>query len=455
MTLIGTRRSRLTSVLAGSVADRMATPTRMKEVRMHARRLGAFLAAAFAITALGGAGTTRAADPPEIVIGSILPLTGPSAQTGKGLRIAQQLAQDLVNGHVSYPLPMVGKSGLPHLGHARIRLVFADSQGKPDQARAAAEQLITQDHAVALIGTYASSTTATASQVAERYGIPFLNPDSSAPGLTARGLKWFFRATPNDATFADNFYQFFAELKKTKKVELKRVAIVGEDGLFGTGAGDAEEQIGKKLGYEIVTRVAYSATTTEVNAEVQKIKAAAPEVIMIASYLPDALLFMRGFKEQGVQPKAIMAQDAGFINPSFITTLGADAEGVFTREVFSLNIKHRNQAVPLIDQLFRQRQSDPLDGNTARDFMGVLIIADAIDRAGSTKPDAIRGALQKTNIPGKLTLMPWNRVHFDATGQNDGGVGIIEQVQDGKYETVWPADVAVRAPIWPMPAWKR
>ena len=423
---------------------------------MLARRLSAVLAAVFAFSAIGGATATRAADPPEIVIGSILPLTGASAQTGAGLRTAQQLAMDLVNGHVSYPLPLVGKSGLPNLGHARIKLVFADSQGKPDQARAAAEQLITQEHAVALIGCYTSSTTATASQVAERYGIPFLNPDSSAPGLTSRGLKWFFRATPHDGTFAENFYQFFAELKRTKNADVKRVAIVGEDGLFGTGAGDAEDAIGKRRGYDIVTRVAYAATTTEVNAEVQKVKAAQPDVVMMASYLPDALLFMRGFKEQNVPMKAIMAQDAGFIDPGFIAKVGADAEGIFTREVFSLDVKHRNQAVPLIDQLFRARfNGKPLDGNTARDFMGVMVIADAINRAKSTKPDAIRQALIDTNIPGNRTLMPWNRIHFDATGQNDGGAGIIQQVQNGKYETVWPLDVAVKPAIWPMPAWKR
>ncbi len=422
---------------------------------MVVRRLGFVLALAL-VFGIVPAAPTGAADAPEVVIGSILPLTGPSAQTGAGLRAAQQLAVDLVNGHVSYPLPMVGKSGLPHLGHARIRIVFADSQGKPDQARAAAEQLIAQDHAVALIGAYISSTTATASQVAERYGVPFLNPDSSAPSLTARGLHWFFRTTPNDATFADNFYQFFADLKKTKHVDVKKIAIVGEDGLFGTGASDAEESIGKRLGYDVVARIAYPAATTEVNAEVQRVKAAAPDVVMMASYLPDSLLFMRGFKDQGVQPKAIMAQDAGFIDPGFIKTEGKDAEGVFTREVFSLDIKHRNHAVPLIDQLFRARFNDkPLDGNTARDFMGVLVLADAIDRAGSTKPDAIRGALQKTNIPGDLTLMPWKNIHFDATGQNDGGVGIIEQVQDGKYETVWPFDVAVKPVVWPMPAWKR
>ena len=397
-----------------------------------------------------------AASPPDVVIGAILPLTGASAQTGAGLRAAQELAQDLVNGHVSYPLPMAGKSGLPHLGHARIRVVFGDSQGKPDQARAVAESLITQDHAVALIGTYASSTTATASQVAERYGIPFLNPDSSSPSLTARGLKWFFRVTPHDGTFAENFYQFLGELKNMKKADVRRIAVVGEDGLFGTGAGDAEEAAAKRYGYVVATRIAYPATTTEVNSELQRIKSSAPDVVMIASYVPDALLFLRGFKEQNVPIKAIMAQDAGFIDPSFIKSAGADAEGIFTREVFSLDIKHRNQAVPLIDQLFRQRFGGrPLDGNTARDIMGILVLADAIDRAGSTKPDAIRAALQRTNIAGKLTLMPWNRIHFDAQGQNDGGVGIIEQIQNGKYETVWPFDVAVAKPIWPMPPWRR
>ncbi len=423
---------------------------------MQLRRLVASLAA-LAVAVVAAPAPIHAADAPEVVIGAVLPLTGALSQTGAGLRTAMQLAADLVNGHVSYPLPMVGKNGLPHLGHARIRLVFADSQGKPDQARAAAEQLITQEHAVALIGTYASSTTATASQSAERAGIPFLNPDSSAPNLTARGLKWFFRTTPNDATFAENFYQFLADLKKkNKNAGVKRVAVVGEDGLFGTGAGDAEEAGAKKYGYEIATRVAYPATTTEVNAEVQRVKTSSPDVIFQASYVPDALLFMRGYKQQSVNVKAIFAQDAGFVDPNFLKAIGADAEGVFTREVFSMDIKFRNQAVPLIDQLFRQRSdgAKPLDGNTARDFMGVLVLADAIDRAGSTKPDAIRDALTKTNIPGKLTLMPWNRIHFDATGQNDGGVGIIEQLQDGKYETVWPFDVAVKPVVWPMPAWK-
>ena len=390
-----------------------------------------------------------------IPVGVILPLTGALAQTGASLRVGAELAADLVNGHVSYPLPAVGKNGIPSL-HKRIRLVIADSQGKNDQAASVAQQLITQDHVVAILGAYASSNTATASQVAERAGIPFVCEDSTAENLTARGYKWFFRPTPHDGTFAQNLFDFMGDLKTKKHIDIKKIAIVHEDGLFGTGSADAENADATKLGYSVVANIAYSATTTDVSAEVQKIKVAAPDVLMITSYLPDSLLFMRTLKDQDVPLKAIIAQDAGFIDPNFLKTLGAGADGVFTREVFSLNIKNRNQSVPLIDQLYRQRfAGKPLDGNSAREIMGVLVLADALDRAGSTAPEAIRVALTKTNIPGERTLMPWKNIRFGPDGQNAGGTGIVEQVQGGEYQTVWPFDVSVKPVMWPMPAWKR
>jgi branched-chain amino acid transport system substrate-binding protein len=391
-----------------------------------------------------------------IPVGVILPLTGALAQTGASLRAGAELAADLVNGHVSYPLPAVGKSGIPSLHHARIRLVIADSQGKNDQAASVAQQLITQDHVVAILGAYASSNTATASQVAERAGIPFVCEDSTASNLTTRGYKWFFRPTPHDGTFAQNLIDFMGDLKKKNNAAIKKIAIVHEDGLFGTGSADAESADATRAGYDVVANIAYSATTTDVSAEVQKIKVAAPDVLMITSYLPDSLLFMRALKDQDVPLKAIVAQDAGFIDPNFLKTMGSNAEGVFTREVFSLNIKNRNLAVPLIDQLYRARfGGKPLDGNSAREIMGVLVLADALGRAASTAPDAIRVALTKTNIPGERTLMPWKNIQFGPDGQNGGGAGIVEQVQGGEYQTVWPFDVAVKPVVWPMPAWKR
>jgi branched-chain amino acid transport system substrate-binding protein len=411
---------------------------------------------AFVLALAGGAATPTAADPPEVVIGSILPLTGGLATTGRGLKIAEELARDLINGHVSYPVTMVGGYGLPNLGHARLRIIFADSQGNPDQAKTVAEQLITQDHVVALLGCYASAQTATASQVAERYGIPFLNPDSSNPTLTERGFKWFFRQTPHDGTFSANLFQFLDDITKQKKAKVRRVALVSENTLFGTGAADAEEVQAKKYSYELALRMPYAANASEVQSEVQKVKAANPDVIFQASYLNDSLLFMKTYKQQGVNVQGILAQDAGFIDPNFVKNLGKDADYILTRDVFSLNIKYRNKGVPLVNELFKQRSGgNNLDGNTARDFTAVTVIADAINRARSTKPDVIAKALRETNIDGKKTIVPWRGIKFDEKGQNTLGNGIIEQIQGGVYETVWPFEVATKPAVWPMPAWEK
>lgn len=417
--------------------------------------IGTILVCALALVG-SSARPLAAADPPEVVIGSILPLTGGLATTGRGLKIAQELARDLINGHVSYPVTGVGHYGLPKLGHARIKLIFADSQGNPDQAKTVAEQLITQDHVVALIGCYASAQTATASQVAERYGIPFLNPDSSSPTLHTRGFKTFFRTTPHDGTFSENLFQFLGDvLKKQKGAKVHRVALVYENTLFGTGAADAEEAVAKKDGYEVVLRMPYAANASEVQSEVQKVKAANPDVIFQSSYLNDALLFTKTYKQQGISVQAVIAQDAGYIDPGFVKNLGKDADFAFTRDTFSLNIKFRNKGVPLINELFKARSGNNLDGNTARDFTGVIVIADAINRAGSTRPEDILKALGATNMDGKATIMPWRGIKFDEHGQNTLGNGLVEQIQSGSYETVWPFEVATKAAIWPMPPWDK
>ncbi|MBV8353826.1 MAG: ABC transporter substrate-binding protein [Candidatus Eremiobacteraeota bacterium] len=419
------------------------------------KRIIAVFIAAFVLATALPAASVQAADATqkEILIGSILPLTGAFAQTGQLLRVGEELARDLINAHTPYPVTMAGSDGIPALGHAKIRIIFADSQGKPDQAATVAEQLITQDHVVAVLGCYTSATTQTASLRAEQYKIPFLNPDSSNPQLTERGLHWFFRISPHDGTFTENMFQFMKELAKAKGWNPKRIALVHEDTLFGKGFGDVTEEIAKREGYTLAARVTYPANTSEVQSEVQKVKAANPDVIFQASYLSDSVLFMKTYKQQGINVP-IIAQDAGFVEPGFIAALGKDANDIFTRDTYALNIKQRNQGVPLINELYKQRSGGKnLDGNVARDFTAVTVIADAINRAKSTDPEKIRAALAATNIDGKRTIMPWRGIKFNDHGQNIEGAGLILQIQDGQYQTVWPSFVASKPPIFPIPNW--
>ncbi len=80
------------------------------------------------------------------------------------------------------------------------------------------------------------------------------------------------------------------------------------------------------------------------------------------------------------------------------------------------------------------------------------VLADAIDRAGSSKPEDIRQALVKTDIPGNQTIMPWKGIKFDSTGQNTEATPVIQQISQGVYHTIYPFDIAVQAPVWTVGA---
>jgi branched-chain amino acid transport system substrate-binding protein len=407
---------------------------------------------------LWGAGLAMTAQAQqEVRIGVIYPLTGPSASVGGELRSALELAADIINNGAPgvADLPLGQGKGLPNLKGARIKLVFADHQANPQVGATEAERLITQEKVVAIVGAYNSAVTATASQVAERAGIPFLNPESSSATLTQRGFKWFFRTTPHDDLFVHNAFEFLAELEKKKGIKPGNIATLNENGLWGTETGKLQARLAPDYKYTIVKQISYASKTTQLTSEVQSLKAANPNLVLQSSYTPDAILSMKTYKELGFAPDMILANNAGFTDTEFIKTLGKDAEYIITREVFALDLARSKPLIKQVNDLFNQRYKINFTGNSSRTFTGLMVMADAINRAGSTDPEAIRKALAATNIEGKHLIMPWDGVKFDDKGQNTLGRGILVQIVDGKYNTVWPFSMASRDVIWPMPKWEQ
>ncbi len=401
-----------------------------------------------------GAGTACLAQQ-EIRIGAIYPLTGPAASTGAELKQALELAVDIINnGAKDIPgLPGSAGGGIASMKGAKIKLIFADHQSNPQIGASEAERLITDEKVVALIGCYNSNVTATASAIAERYKIPFVNPESSSASLTERKFKWFFRTTPHDNLFVANFFEFLKELKAKKGIEVKELGLFNENTLWGTETTKLETRLADEQGYKLVASVNYPANSTQLTSEIQTLKAAKPQVIMQSSYLGDALLSMRSYKELGVTPDMILANDAGFSDTEFIRTLGRDADYVISREVWSLDLAAHNPLIKQVNDLYFSRYKANFTGNSARSFTGMMVLADALGRAGSTDPEAIRKALSETNIAGAKLIMPWKGVKFDASGQNELGSGILVQIIGGQYTTVWPFELAAHDVVWPMPKW--
>ena len=420
----------------------------------RAMRLALLLAALVA-----AALPARAAAPSEVVVGAVYPLSGNLAKVGTDIKDAIELAVELVNDDVDVPVPLGKGKGLPHLDGARVRVVFADHQSSPEKGISEAERLVTQEKVVALLGAYNSNVTATASQAAERLRIPFLSGESTSPLLTARGFRWFFRTTPTDEEFCDNFFKFLDEMKKRGRAT-KNAGLLYENTLFGTDVSKLEKKYAQQHGYQVVVDIAYDAKSANLSSEIQRLKAAAPEVLLQASYTSDAILSTRTMKELDFRPQAILAMDAGHVSSEFLPALGKDAEGIISREVWAAGLAAKKPLVRTVNELFRKKtqasrgQAIDMDGTSARAFVAMLVLADAIDRAASTDQEKIRVALEATDIAADALIMPWRGVKFDPkTHQNVLGQGILVQVQDGKYQVVYPFDLAAAEVRWPLKPW--
>ena len=397
--------------------------------------------------------------PKEVVIGVLYPLSGPVAQVGVDSVNAVKLAVEIINnGGSALALPLGKAPGLPGLGGAKIRLVIVDHQGKPDVGQAEAERLITQEKVHGLFGAYFSSVTATASQVAERYGVPYVNAESSSPGLTERGFRWFFRTSPHDGHFSVAMFEFMKDLEKRRGIKIKTVGLMHEDTLFGADSAKVQAELAVKHGYEVAVNIAYRARTTNLDAEVGKVKAANPDVLLPTSYTSDAFLFVKTAKNLDYSPKLLIAQNAGWTDPTFLTEMGKDAEGHITRAPFALDLTSKKPMIRQVNELFKTMKDNPggrdISDVPARVFTGFVTLADAINRAKSVAPEEIRKALVATNIPPDQLIMPWSGVRFDDKGQNSGVRAILQQVQKGAYATIYPFELAVADAVYPMTPWK-
>ncbi len=421
----------------------------MKVMQYAAIAVGGLLAAS-----VMGQVSELAAQPKEVRIGVLYPLTGAVAKAGNDVLAAAKTALDIVNNKHDLDLLLARTEGLPNLGGAKVRFIIADHQGKPEIGRAEAERLITQEKVVALYGAYHSSVSAAASNVAERMQIPFLTGESSSPKLHRRGFKWFFRAGPHDGHYTKTMFDFMRDFAKKKGIEIKSVAIMHEDTQFGVDSARVQEELAKEAGLEVKLKMAYRSKTTSLVAEIQKLKAANADVFMPTSYTTDALLFMRTAKELNYLPKLIIAQNAGFSDNSFMEIMGKRANGIISRSPFSVDMVEKLPVLKKVNEIYHKYSGGHDIYEPIRSFVGAWILMEAINRAGSADPRKIRDALRATDMAEGDVPMPWKGVKFGADGQNNLVSTVMIQVHDGAYQSIYPFNVAAKDVIYPFPAWE-
>jgi branched-chain amino acid transport system substrate-binding protein len=398
--------------------------------------------------------STAFAQDKVVKIGAIYPLSGNAASAGVHGKAAIETAVEIINN--AHPelgnLPLAKSAGLAGLGGAKIEVVFADNQGSPATGQNQALRLITEEKVVALVGSYQSGITLTTSAIAEKYGIPYVNGESVAANLTERGFKWFFRVTPVAADFARIYLDFLRDMK-VGGAKTDTIAVVHENTEYGTSVASVISSVFKDNGLTVSLDIPYSANTTDVQSQVLQLKDKKPDVIIMVSYASDAILYAKTMQALDYKPPMIIADDSGFSDPSFIKTAGKLAQGVFNRS--SWDVGAPGSTAYLINEMYKKKSGDDLDDTTARMMQGFFVLAEAIDRAGSTDPAKIQAALKATDLKPDQLIMGYKGVKFDDKGQNTLASGLVIQLQDGEnYVAVWPKDKAKTTPVLPYKGWQ-
>jgi branched-chain amino acid transport system substrate-binding protein len=382
----------------------------------------------------------------NVKIGNIEPMSGPSASLGQQGKAAREMAVEEINA----------AGGIKSLGGMKLELIYADSESKPEKGVAEAERLINTEKVHLLTGCWNSAVTYPTTAVAERYGIPFVVPVSVADKITEQGFKTVFRIAAKDSWWTRDQFAFLKDMEKEFNTKVSTVAFVYENGDWGKGFAEGWKKLAQQAGYQVVMDEPYPSTATDLSPVVQKIRRANPDVLFLTSNAADAILLTNTMADYKVKPKAIIASGGGHADPSFLKAAGKNARYLF--DIVEWETDVNKPGAKEANEKFNKLYGYNLAGESVDAYVGMYVLADALERAKSTDPQAIRDALAATKLDkGQAMIVGYDAIEFDQSGQNKHAALVMVQVNDiGKGMeriTVWPK-VSRRAnykPVFPAP----
>jgi branched-chain amino acid transport system substrate-binding protein len=350
---------------------------------------------------------TLTTSPAAIKIGEVDPLTGGVSQFGIGCHQGFVLAFEEINA----------EGGI--LGQ-KIELVTEDDQSKPGQSATAVRKLITQDKVVALLGDATSSATLEAAPIAQADKIPMITPTATNPRITEVG-DFIFRVCFLDEFQGRVLARFAREKLKAQKIFT--LTDVKQDYSIDLLKFFKEEFT--KLGGTIVGEQSYSTGDTDFRAQLTPIRVAKPDAVFVPGYYQEVALIVKQARQIGLTMPFIGCD--GWANQTLLAIGGKAVDGCFFTNHFS-----PDDQSPIVNSFvtkYQEKYGVLPDTFSALGYDAARLLADAIKRAGSSDPQAIRDALAKTagfqGVTGEISL--------DAN-RNASKPGLIVTVKQGKFE---------------------
>jgi len=374
----------------------------------------------------------RAAAPPPVKIGAIMPSSGILAFPG----------QACVRG-----IDLGAKFAKERFG-VDMTVVHADTQSKPENGRIAAESLIQQGCNV-LIGAWDSGATISALQAAEAAKVPMVVHVASANQVTSQGFTQVFRFYPPAATIVRQSLAEMKALVTSVKDPPKGAVVLHLSNTMGTSTATSLDGAWKELDVpvKLLEYIPYDEKARDLSVEVAKAKASGADALVSVTRVNDAIMIVRECIKQGWNPKMIFSPNGnGVPDKAFYDALGKYADGAMSSNLW-YNPKGEDTRT-IVDNFQSTYPSEWMDANSGCAFEAVQIVADAVARAKSAVSSEIHAALKATDL--KPILMYSGPIKFDATGQNTGAAVAVLQAKDSKPHVVGPDGIAEYKPQYPL-----
>lgn len=358
-----------------------------------------FTALALAATTVLAAGVAPAFTADDIKVGVIVAQSPPgSVVQGEQILAGIDIARGMINAEGG----VLGRN---------IQTIVEDGQGVPEKGRAAAEKLITSDKVVALTGEHQSSNVLAEIEVTHRYHIPYVNSNGWSDAIREKGYEEVFNPANWNSNVAESMAKTLAALK------VKSVVAFAENTDYGIGQAKILGEKLKKLAPDIDYK--YSAldrAAKDFAPAVLPLRADPPDVVANIMLPPAAYMLINQLYEQGVAPskQTILYDGAGVVDyPDFWSNVG-DA-GV---NILAFGLYHPKMNLPPLAAKVADAYAKTHDGNAPsrlvfQAFDSLYLIKNAIEKAGSTDPDAVIKAMQATDWTGSR-----GEITFDETKGN-------------------------------------
>jgi branched-chain amino acid transport system substrate-binding protein len=360
-----------------------------------------------------------AATAETIVIGAIVSANG--AQSALGIQERNVL--EMMEGYVNAQGGVLGRD---------IDIIIEDDNSDAQEAVTAANRLIDGEHAVALIAATGSPSTMAVKEITAERQLPQIAMAAANAITNDAPMEWIWRTPHKDAMAVARALEYVSEI-----LGVTRIAVLHDENTFGS-SGQAEiASRAADYGLQIVATESYRTDDTDLRAQLTSIDGQDPEALIVWGTSQGAALAALNMQQLGMEIPYIGSH--GIANAKFIELAGAAAEGI----VFpagrllvpsSITNEQQREVTNSFIELYENEWGETPNTFAGYAYEAVMILVDAIERAGSTDPEAIQAALNQTQgFVGPDGVYNYSETNHDGLTAEDM---IIVKIEDGDWVLV-------------------